>query len=56
LVTLVVAYRIALRETASPSRALRGAAPWGLLALLLSVAGVWLLLQPMEMRGTFMGG
>jgi hypothetical protein len=56
LVTLAVAYRIGLRETGSRDRALRGATPWGLLALLLSVAGVWLLLQPMEMRGTFMGG
>jgi polyferredoxin len=56
LVTLVVAYRIAIRETGSGSRAFRGAAPWGFLAILLSVAGVWLLLQPMEMRGTFMGG
>ncbi len=35
---------------------LRAFAPWGGLALLLSLAGVWLLLQPMEMRGTLMGG
>jgi hypothetical protein len=56
LVTLVVAYRIGLRETGTRNRALRGAAPWGMLAFSLSIAGVWLLLQPMEMRGTFMGG
>jgi hypothetical protein len=56
LVSLVVAYRIAVREVGAGVRALRAFLPWGLLALLLSMAGVWLLLQPMEMRGTFMGG
>ncbi len=55
LVSLVVAYRIAVREVGPGPRAVRAFAPWGLLALFLSVAGVWLLLQPMEMRGTFMG-
>ncbi len=56
LVTLAVAYRIGLRDTGSPTRAWRGAVPWGALALALSLAGAWLLLQPMEMRGTLMGG
>jgi ferredoxin len=55
LVTWVVAYRIAEREVGPGSRALRAFVPWGALALLLSIAGVWLLLQPMEMRGTLMG-
>jgi polyferredoxin len=56
LVSVVVAYRIAVREVGRGARAFKAATPWGLLAVLLSVAGVWLLLQPMEMRGTFMGG
>jgi len=56
LVSLVVAYRIAVREVGPGVRAYKAFAPWGLLALLLSVAGVWLLLQPMEMRGTLLGG
>jgi hypothetical protein len=56
LVSAVVAFRIALRDLPSRSKAVRGALPWGLLAFLLSLAGAWLLLQPMEMRGTLMGG
>jgi len=56
LVSLVVSYRIAVREVGEGPRAVRAFAPWGLLAVLLSAAGVWLLLQPMEMRGTLVGG
>ncbi|MFH1762691.1 MAG: FesM [Gemmatimonadota bacterium] len=56
LVSLVVAFRIAVREVGNGPKAARAFAPWGLLALSLSVAGVWLLLQPMEMRGTLLGG
>lgn len=52
LVSLVVAYRLGEREAGPGSLAFRAALPWGLLALLLSLTGVWLLLQPMEMRGT----
>ena len=55
LVSLVVAYRIAVREVGAGPRAFRAFLPWGLLALLLSGAGIWLLMQPMEMRGTVMG-
>ena len=55
LVSVVVAFRIAQREVGPGPRALRASLPWGLLALLLSLAGVWLLLQPMEMRGTLLG-
>lgn len=32
------------------------ALPWAMLVLMLSAASVWLLSQPMEMRGTFLGG
>jgi len=56
LASLVVAVRIAQREVGEGPRALRGALPWGILALTLSVVGIWLLLQPMEMRGTLMAG
>jgi len=56
LVSLVVAHRIGQRESGPGLRAVRAALPWGVLAVALSVAGVWLLLQPMEMRGTIMGG
>ena len=55
LTSLVVIHRIAVREVGPGSRAQKASVPWALLALFLSFAGAWLLLQPMEMRGTFMG-
>lgn len=52
--SLLVAWRIAGRDY--PLRAEKAFAPWaGLTALLWAVA-MWLLSQPMEMRGTFLGG
>ena len=33
---------------------LRAALPWMVLCLLLLAAGLWILVQPMEMRGTMM--
>jgi hypothetical protein len=51
--SLLVAHRIALREY--PTRAVRAFAPWAGLCLLLTAAALWLLTQPMEMRGTFLG-
>ena len=56
LVSLVVAHRIGQRESGQGLRAVQAALPWGVLAVALSVAGIWLLLQPMEMRGTLTGG
>jgi len=56
LVSLVVAFRVGEREVGPGPRAFRAALPWGLLAIALSIAGVWLLLQPMEMRGTLVVG
>lgn len=56
LLSLVVVYRIARREMGETAQAVRAAAPWWALASLLSAAGVWLLLQPMEMRGTLLAG
>lgn len=52
--SLLVAYRIAQRDY--PARVLQASAPWAGLCLLLWVAAIWLLSQPMEMRGTFLGG
>ncbi len=68
LVSLVVAYRLGIREAGAGTgalpgagsrasrepgtRAFRGAVPWGLLALILFAWGVWILLQPMEAGGT----
>lgn len=50
--SLLVAHRIALREPGV--RAARVALPWAGLIVLLAAAAVWLLFQPMEMRGTFL--
>jgi len=52
--SLLVAYRIAEREY--PQRAVPAFLPWATLSLFLWSAALWLLAQPMEMRGTFMGG
>jgi polyferredoxin len=56
LVSLVVLWRIAHRDAGSAGNARRAFLPWAGLAIILSVAGIWLLSQPMEMRGTMMGG
>jgi hypothetical protein len=48
----LVAYRLAERE--HPERAARVALPWIGLFLVLAASAVWLLFQPMEMRGTFL--
>jgi len=55
LVSLVVLWRIAVREHPGGAAG-RAFAPWGLLAIALSVIGIWILTQPMEMRGMGMGG
>jgi hypothetical protein len=51
--SLLVAWRIAGRE--APARAVAAFLPWAGLCLLLWGSAVWLMGQPMEMRGT-MGG
>jgi hypothetical protein len=48
----IAAWRIAERD--APARAARAFAPWAALATILFVTAVWLLAQPMEMRGTFL--
>jgi hypothetical protein len=55
LLSLYTAYRISVAETERLSRALKGLAPWAMLIVLLFAAGVWIVLQPMQMRGTMMG-
>lgn len=52
-VTLGVTWRLAAAD--SPRRPGRAFLPWASLATLLLVAAIWLLAQPMEMRGTFLG-
>jgi cytochrome c oxidase assembly factor CtaG/polyferredoxin len=55
LLSLYTGYRITLAQSPRLPLALRALAPWALLMTLLFVAGIWLVFQPMEMRGTFTG-
>ncbi|QDT75598.1 cytochrome c oxidase assembly protein [Lacipirellula limnantheis] len=50
--TLYTVLRIAESRASCTRRAIGAAAPWGLLAIALYASGVWILLQPMQMRGT----
>jgi ferredoxin len=54
LLSLYVSYRLALAATPDLPGALKVLAPWAVLLLLLFAAGVWIVLQPMQMRGTML--
>jgi cytochrome c oxidase assembly factor CtaG len=55
LLSLYTGYRIALTEASKTSRALSSLAPWALLICLLFAAAIWIVFQPMQMRGTLPG-
>ncbi len=55
LLSLYIAWRMALSLINSRLSAVKAAAPWATLLLALFAAGVWILLQPMQMRGTLGG-
>jgi hypothetical protein len=52
LLSLYTGYRIARSQSECLSRTLRILMPWALLIAILFAAGVWIVLQPMQMRGT----
>ena len=52
--SLVLAHRISERD--HQDAAARAAAPWNLVIVALAVLALWILAQPMEMRGTGLGG
>ncbi len=54
LLSLAASWRIALGHEGDRGAALRAWIPWAILATALAATGIWLLLQPMEMRGTFL--
>jgi len=56
LMSLYAAYRIARAQASGLSRAIKAAAPWSVVILLLFVTAVWIVFQPMQMRGTLGGG
>ena len=51
LLTLYVAWRIASQYTQRIGKALAILLPWAALSVCLYAVGIWILLQPMEMRG-----
>jgi cytochrome c oxidase assembly factor CtaG len=55
LLSLYSGYRIARAQAERAPQALKVLAPWALLMVLLFAAGVWIVLQPMQMRGTLSG-
>jgi len=54
LLTLYVAWRVARQVANGERMALAVLAPWAVLAGALYSAGVWIVFQPMQMRGTMM--
>jgi hypothetical protein len=52
--SMLVAFRLAERE--APARPMAAFLPWAALCALLGLGALWLLSQPMEMRGTFLAG
>ncbi len=52
LLSLYVGYRIAVRQTGPTRQSMKAFFPWVLVVMLLFAAGVWITLQPMQMRGT----
>jgi cytochrome c oxidase assembly factor CtaG len=55
LLSLYSGYRIALNQCPERLRAVRAFLPWGVLIVVLFATGVWIILQPMQMRGTISG-
>lgn len=53
---LAAGFQIALHHYQKRNVALRAFAPWGVLMVLMLAAALWILFQPMEMRGTIFAG
>lgn len=51
--SLVTTYRLARADMQKPAKAMLLALPWVAVLLVMFAAGVWIVLQPMQMRGTF---
>jgi ferredoxin len=54
--SLVAGFQIAIYHYKVRQVALRAFLPWGILTLLMLAAAFWIMLQPMEMRGTIFQG
>jgi hypothetical protein len=51
LLSLYAGYRIAQSQSPRPAQALKAFLPWAVLMVVLFTVGVWIVLQPMQMRG-----
>jgi cytochrome c oxidase assembly factor CtaG len=51
LLSLYSGYRIAQSQAPRPPQALKAFSPWAVLMVVLFAVGVWIVLQPMQMRG-----
>jgi cytochrome c oxidase assembly factor CtaG/ferredoxin len=54
LVSLYAGWRVAQRYNHSKNRCLLIFAPWSLVYILFFIAAIWIIFQPMDMRGTMM--
>jgi len=52
--SLTVTYRLA--EEDAPKRPYRTFTPWAVVSIVMWIGAMWLITQPMDMRGTFVGG
>jgi cytochrome c oxidase assembly factor CtaG len=55
LLSLYTGWRLSLARSPGTGRALKALLPWGLVIVMLFAMGVWIVLQPMQMRGTLAG-
>ena len=53
LLSLYTAYRMAQSQTPRTTQVLKVFSPWAVLMVVLFTVGVWIVLQPMQMRGAF---
>jgi cytochrome c oxidase assembly factor CtaG len=54
LLSLYAGWRVSLARSRGLGRALGAMLPWAILIVVLFAAGVWIVLQPMQMRGTLL--
>jgi len=52
--SLLVIHQLA--ESDCAGRPLRAFAPWAAVSVVLWIAAMWMMFQPMDMRGTFLAG
>jgi cytochrome c oxidase assembly factor CtaG len=54
LLSLYTSYRIAMASTDNVAQVCKAVLPWAILLLVMFAVGIWIVLQPMQMRGTML--